>query len=248
MADHNAHVFIDIPDGMSCIGSALLDPFAGERERPLREVFVSAFRISQHPTTRAQFASFLRENQLQFPTDWGPVGQDGWPLSLDQLGDYPMTQVSWELAQDYCRWLGARCGENVVLPTEAEWEKGARGGDDRIWPWGNTFDPSRCNSIESGRDGFCSVFDLEDGASPYGCMHMAGGVWEWCEDFYHPFSHQTVAFVDPVNYLPAPLRVVKGGSAFCTKEIVRPACRDWTNSFNQGGSDDGFRVCIRAWR
>lgn len=247
MTDYNGHSFIEIPEGMSFLGSGFLDPFASERERPLREVFISTFRISQHPTTRSQFSRFLQDYE-QEPIQVGKqVGNDNGGTDLD-YADYPRTQVSWELAQAYCSWLTALCGEKVVLPTEAEWEKAARGGDERIWPWGNSFDPALCNSTESGRDGFCSVFDLPEGASPYGCMHMSGGVWEWCEDFYNASSHQILPFIDPVNLVPGPQRVVKGGSAYCTKEIVRPACRDWTNSFNQGGGDDGFRVCIRNWR
>ena len=248
MMEINGHVFADIPEGVSCIGSGPLDPFAGERERPLREVYISTFSISIHPTTRKQFAAFLKHTGQPFPETWGPLTRDGWPVTLESDGDYPVTTVSWETANLYCLWLSSRSGENVVLPTEAEWEKAARGGDDRMWPWGNFFDASRCNSVEAGQGGFSSVYEYESGASPFGCMHMAGGVWEWCNDFYHPFSHQSAAFVNPVNYLPSPQRVVKGGSVFCTKEIVRPACRDWTNSINQGGADDGFRVCIRRWR
>jgi serine/threonine-protein kinase len=160
----------------------------------------------------------------------------------------PVTQISWDAAQAYCTWLSERSGLRVCLPTEAEWEKAARGADDRAYPWGNTFHAARCNSIEDGRSGFCMVHELPEGASPYGCMHMAGGVWEWCADFYHPRSHDTASAVNPVNLLPAARRVVKGGSAFCTQEIVRPAGRDWTNSVNQGGGDDGFRICVRDWR
>lgn len=248
MVSLNSHEFLEIDEGLACLGSDIVDIHAGPREFPLREVYVSTFEISKYPTTRSQFANFLISARLPLPSGWSDTDENGWPRALEAEGDFPMTQVSWELANAYCDWLSVTSGEPVVLPTEAEWEKAARGGDDRIWPWGDEFDANRCNSAESGRDGFCPIQEYAEGASPYGCMHMAGGVWEWCEDYHHPFSHQSIASVDPVNLTPARQRVVKGGSAYCTKEIVRPAGRDWTNSINQGGGDDGFRVAIRRWR
>ena len=241
---YNGHFFVDIPEGLSFLGSNLLDPFSGELERPLRQVYISSFQMSRYPTTVAQFHAFLVEAS---PKVRFPFSGKAWDRRVEERPDYPVTNVSWETASHYCAWLSERSGRCIALPTEAEWEKAARGGDDRIWPWGDEFEAGKCNSAESGDD-FCPVTDFPEGASPYGCLHMSGGVWEWCEDFHHSFSHRQSEFVDPVNLVPAPRRVVKGGSAFCTKEIVRPACRDWTNSFNQGGGDDGFRICIRDWR
>jgi formylglycine-generating enzyme required for sulfatase activity len=245
MSNLNGHVFIEIEEGVSCIGSDTLDPYASERERPLREVFISTFEISKYPTTLLQFANFLLSNQIPFPERWGAANHQGLPVLLEERGDYPATNISWEIANDYCSWLSSTSGKNVVIPTEAEWEKAARGGDSRIWPWGNEFNPNYCNCFESGTEDFCKVCEYENGSSPYGCMHMSGGVWEWCFDFHDPDFYQNMPLVNPVNLVPSRQRVVKGGSAFCTKEIVRPACRDWTNSINQGGGDDGFRVAIR---
>jgi len=235
---------------MSCLGSSATDPYASEREKPLREVYISSFLVCRHPTTRRQFANFIEVTGFKFSRYWDPAGKEFAEL-LEEGDDLPAIFISWEAAQAYCLWLGSIMRTTVCLPTEAEWEKAARGGDDRLWPWGDEFDPSLCNSAETlGRypAAFCPVTELAEGASPYGCLHMAGGVWEWCEDFYHPYSHREASFLDPVNLMPSHQRVVKGGSAYCVKEIVRPACRDWTNSFNQGGGDDGFRVCIRTWR
>lgn len=241
----NGHDLIEIPEGMSCLGSDLHDPYASERERPLREVFISTFWISRHPTTRRQFANYLRD--LTGGLGGGQNAEAALALAREDSAraDFPITQIGWDAAHSYCAWLSAKFGVNADLPTEAEWEKAARGGDDRLWPWGNHFRPEWCCSIESGRTDFCEVQDLPEGASPYGAMHMAGLVWEWCRDYYDPYAHRSAALVNPVNSVPAPQRVVKGGSAFCTLEIVRPACRDWTNSINQGGGDDGFRIVVR---
>jgi formylglycine-generating enzyme required for sulfatase activity len=247
----NGHELIQIPGGFSCVGSDELDPFASARERPLREVFVSEFLISKYPTTYRQYYQYCFQTHITLPSGWNSVGNGNFEAVLNQYSDFPATYISWDMAMRYCHWLSTQSGKHFTLPTEAEWEKAARGGDARIWPWGNTFEPDYCNSIESGRDGFCSVYEYEKGASPFGCHHMAGGVWEWCLDCYHPFGHATLPTVNPINLAPARQRVVKGGSAFCTKEIVRPACRDWTNSVNQGGADDGFRIVLRTgnlWR
>lgn len=243
----NGHDFIEIPEGISCIGSDALDPYASDKERPLREVFISTFWISKYPTTILQFYNYLKSTRRNIPSNWGKMNKKGMPHLLDKYEDYPVTNVSWEMAVEYCVWLRNLSEKNVVLPTEAEWEKAARGEDAKIWPWGNSFNAKFCNSMESGRNSTCSVYEYKEGASPYGVMHMSGNVWEWCQDFWHPISHDEIKFINPVNFKPSGRRVVKGGSAFCTKEVIRPACRDWTNSVNQGGGDDGFRVAIRLF-
>lgn len=239
----NGHDFCHIPAGMACLGSSYLDPYSSPRERPLREIYISELYISRFPTTRDQLGRYLRDVGAGSPEH---VQLSNEFLSVDP--QIPATGVSWELAAAYCRWLSDRSSLPISLPSEAEWEKAARGADDRIWPWGDTFDASMCVSQESG----CGLLPVEDradsSASPFGCSHMAGGVWEWCLDFYHEFSLMLAAPVDPLSSRPSARRVVKGGSAFCTKEVIRPACRDWTNSHNQGGGDDGFRVCYRPWQ
>lgn len=231
------HEWIEVPAGFAFLGSDDSDPFASDNEKPLRRVYVERFWISKHPTTHAQLATFYHEASVKPP--------DSWAREASSLPvRFPGVYVSWDLATHYCTWLSSRTGHAIRLPTEAEWEKAARGPDGRIWPWGNRFDPALCCSAERG-GGFCGVDDLADGASPYGVMHLAGGVWEWCIDF-HRGAHLNVEVLDPVDRSPALKRVVKGGSAYCTKEIVRPACRDWTNMVNQGGGDDGMRVVLHG--
>lgn len=243
------HEFVEIPEGFSYLGSDELDPYASEKEKPLRQVFISTFKISKYPTTVEQFVYFLNMTDNISLAKANTIGKksDGSLFARKGFEDYPITGVSWELAVKYCRWLSNIINENVVLPSEAEWEKAARGEDSRIWPWGNTFDSSCCNSIESGRDGLCSVYEYANGASPYGIMHLCGNVWEWCQDYWHAPAHHEALMFNPINLNPSDRKVVKGGSAFCTKEVIRISCRDWTNSVNQGGGDDGFRIAIRSY-
>ena len=100
------------------------------------------------------------------------------PIELKKEGEFPMVGVLWEEAQTYCRWLGMR------LPTEAEWEKAARGTQGRRYPWGDDWDPNKANTIESGLGTVRSVGSYPAGASPYGALDMSGNASEWVEDYY----------------------------------------------------------------
>lgn len=241
------HEFVEIPEGFSYFGSDELDPYASEKEKPLHQVFISTFSISKYPTTVEQFVYFLNETAKTNFKASHTISKKSNGVFVPQKGfeDYPATGVSWEMANEYCKWLSEKMRRNVVIPTEAEWEKAARGDDARIWPWGNVFDQSKCNSQKSSNSGLCSVYDYKNGASPYGVMHLSGNVWEWCFDYWSASTHENLLYFNPINMLLGERKVVKGGSAYCTKEIVRIACRDWTNSVNQGGGDDGFRVALR---
>ena len=158
---------VDIPGGeFKC----------GEQGEP---TYVMAYRISRYPITNGQYARFLAEN----PTYPVPRVEEAWgePYNWDAekrtypegRANHPVVLVSWEDAIAYCEWAGVR------LPTEAEWEKAARGEDGRTYPWGDEFDPQRANVRESGVGSTTPVGVYPDGASPYGLLDCAGNVWEW---------------------------------------------------------------------
>jgi formylglycine-generating enzyme required for sulfatase activity len=201
-------VLVYVPEGEFLMGSE--DDDAWDDEKPQRLVYLDAFWIYQHPVTNTQFAAFVDASGHQTmaeETGWAWVwdgrnwmqtegatwgAPEGPGSSLAERGDHPVVQVSWFDATAYCQWAGGR------LPTEAEWEKAARGTDGRRFPWGD--DPvagDRANfcdvncpmnwADESRDDGYAGtspVGSYPAGASPYGALDMAGNVWEWVADLY----------------------------------------------------------------
>jgi len=143
------------------------------------------FLIARFPVTNADYAEFVRATGHRRPKHWSAVGY------REGLARHPVTYVSWEDAAAYCRWAGLR------LPTEAEWEKAARGTEAQAFPWGQEFIPENCNTSESKTDGTRPVDAHPGGVSPYGIWDMAGNVWEWTSTEYEQGG---------------PWRVVKGGS------------------------------------
>jgi iron(II)-dependent oxidoreductase len=148
---------------------------ADAQDRPQHAVRVAEYRIDKYPVTNAQYARFLAATGHRRPSTW----KDGRipPGELLQ----PVTLVNWYDAQAYARWAGRR------LPTEAEWEKAARGTDGRRWPWGSSMDPKRLNTYYNIGSA-TNVDAYKDGVSPYGAFDMAGNVAEWVEDDFLPYA------------------------------------------------------------
>ncbi len=195
-----------IPGGEFIMGS----DEGNEDERPQRTVYVDGFNIDIYPVTNAEYKEFVDATGHAPPRHWeGNTYPEG-------KGDHPVVWVSWHDAQAYCQWAGKR------LPTEAEWEKAARGTDGRKWPWGNTFDPTKCNAKESGIGETTPVGKYPEGASPYGVMDMAGNVWEWTADWYEAYpgsSYQSARFGQKN-------KVMRGGSWFDPSTFVRCSVRN----------------------
>jgi len=129
-------------------------------------------RLARTPVTNSQYKAFVEATGHDRPRHW-----EGGQIPPCK-GDHPVVNVNWHDAQAFCQWAGC------CLPTELEWEKGARGTDGRDYPWGDGWQLGRCNTAEAGIGDTTSVTKYANGASPYGLLDMAGNVLEWCEGWY----------------------------------------------------------------
>ena len=220
------------------MGSDPNDRDAFDDEKPVHRLFLPAFQIARTPVTNAQYAIYIQATGTEPPKHW----EDGQPPK-EKL-EHPVVYVSWHDACGYCTWLSRLIRKQVRLPTEAEWEKAARGdGDKRPYPWGETFDMVKCNSAALGLDDTTPVGVFPAGASPYGCLDMAGNVWEWTCSLWRGYPYNPH---DGRENLDAPdneSRVLRGGAFWCDPQDVRCASRD-----RHGARDVrylvGFRVAL----
>jgi formylglycine-generating enzyme required for sulfatase activity len=254
--------FVEIPAGAFRMGSHKTDdPQAYMDEGPSHEVCLPTFWMARYPVTVAQFQVFIRTSGYRpesFAFQEGPA-------------NHPVAQVTWDDSLAYCRWLGERLGElarerlgygalwaalaaghlAVALPSEAEWEKAARGTDARFYPWGEVSDPELANFDRTGLFERSSVGCFPGGASPYGCEEMSGNVWEWTRSLWgeNPgtasFGYPYVA-QDGRENLNAPtnvLRVLRGGGFLSRPWLVRCSSRYWFDP-SLRSDDIGFRVML----
>jgi formylglycine-generating enzyme required for sulfatase activity len=239
-----------IPAGEFLMGSdRSRDETAPDNEQPQHRVYLSDFYLGQYPVTNGQFAAFVKATGYAAHAKWDVRGI--WFLSSVQfpLGSkkHPAVYVSWVDAVAFCDWLSQESGYRVRLPTEAEWEKAARGREGRIYPWGNDWDYRRLNSTYGEADQTTPVGSYSpQGDSPYGLADMAGNVWEWCADWFDETLYQGRAGTvvrNPTGPAQGSRRVLRGGSWSGDRFVARCAYR---NRFDPGGRHNtyGFRVAI----
>ena len=200
------------------------DPFTmgtdgSEDEAPQQAIHLDRFEIAKHPVTNQSYESFLNDNSDQpAPEYW-----KGRTPPADLL-NHPVVEVTWDDAQAYVAWLSAKTGQTYRLPTEAEWEKAARGTDGRIYPWGAAFDASMCNTREEGPGHSTPVDYYPEGSSPYGVMDMAGNTSEWCSDWYKE-GYAEIPSPNPTGPQIGEHRVTRGSSWRYSTNMARCAAR-----------------------
>lgn len=222
--------FVLVPKGKFIMGGT------GSDELPKGKINIPYdYWMARFPVTNAQYNQFVLPVKVKHP-----VG------NWEKIKDHPVVNVNWNLAMLYCMWLNDEFAHEMPdgyifrLPTEAEWEKAARGIDSREYPWGNVFDPTRSN-CENFSQTTTPVGQFSPrGDSPCGCADMAGNVWEWCHSLYKPYPYK--ANDGREDEAAAGNRSFRGGSWYNDRTAARCAAR------NDGGPVDlpfpnwGFRV------
>jgi len=171
-----------------------------------------------------------------------PLEDGSYYYGNSEYDNDPVILVSWYDAQDYCHWA------ERVLPTEAQWEKAARGTEGQIYPWGNEAPNSTLSNYDGNVGNTTAVGSYLQGASPYGAMDMAGNVWEWVNDWYS----ESYYYVSPVNNPPGPAtgtnKVFRGGSwhdfYIDNATTLRSAFREFRYSPDHGHPSYGFRCAL----
>ncbi len=214
-----------VPAGEFWMGS---DDFP--QEKPRHRVYLDAYSIDKYEVTNSLYKRFMEATGRKAPDYWNDSTWNG-PTQ-------PVVGVSWHDAEAYCRWAGKR------LPTEAEWEKAARGTDGRRYPWGDQWDSSRANSGESKIGKTVPVGSYPGGVSPYGAHDLAGNVWEWVADWYDADYYKQSPVRNPTGPASGRDKVLRGGSWFKIPVMLRSAYRDhlWPDYWSK---EFGFR-CARG--
>ena len=257
LSDDSFLVFI--PGGTFEIGSN-----KGDRdEKPKRQIYVNSFWIDQHELTVSKFARFVIQTAYKTTAEkkgWSWVwdstlkkGRGGWrkekgiswkkpqgsSSDWKKMPEQPVSQVSWFDANAYCKWAWRE------LPTEAQWERAARGNDDRMFPWGNQLDSKYAN-LKGKRDGFSGVSPVGsflEGASVFGVLDMSGNVWEWVSDWYASKHYERIKLKNPLGPKKGKKKVIRGAS-WGSKLLWSRVSNRYSRNRNYRNNKIGFRCAL----
>ncbi len=202
--------FVHVPGGAFLMGAGAEDGYAEADEKPQHRVHLDGYWMGKVTVTNAQYACYR-------------AAQGKRHIYMKHKADYPVVNVRWQDAVAFCAWASAQSGMMVRLPTEAEWEKAARGTDGRLYPWGNEAPNAQL-----------AVFNTEDvrvvgscpaGTSAYGALDMAGNVWEWVSDWYAADYYANAPDENPTGPASGEYRVLRGGSWFNSVRNLRASVR-----------------------
>lgn len=228
-----------VASGLFLMGSGDDDGDADDDEKLQHSLRLLDYRIGRSPVTNAQYAAFVQATEHRVPNHWVrneiPAGKEV----------HPVVKVSWADAVAYCQWLSQATGKPYRLPTEAEWEKAARGSAGWIYPWGNGWVEQHCNTLEGGAGDTTPVGAFPAGASPYGLLDMVGNVWERCAtEMGKPYPYDIAEDEWSSDYLAKTgVRVLRGGSFYHPQHNARCTYRGG-DAGDGRHADLGFRVLI----
>ena len=227
-----------IPAGEFLMGSPESETLAHDDEKPQHRVNLDAYYIDIYEVTNSLYANCVKSEACSSPRDVSSKTRVSYYDNPD-FGNYPVIWVDWNQARSLCQWRGAR------LPTEAEWEKAARGIDGKSYAWGDKTPDCNFANFRGCVNDTSQVGSYSLGVSPYSVFDMAGNVWEWVQDWYQiPYYASLSAWSNPLGPNSGDGRVLRGGSWASTEGFMRSAHR---NSFDASETNDGigFR-CART--
>lgn len=207
-----------VPEGEFIMGSiynSYVPIYIFSRD-PNHKIYLEDFFIDKYEVNNGQYAEFLNKNGNQIESDsyWFDsingenkiIFENGEWKALDEYYNHPVAEINWYGAQSYCEWVGGK------LPTEAQWEKAARGNDGRVFPWGNNIDSNYLNYKYSYIGDTTQVGNYPLGKSYYGAMDMAGNVWEWVDDWFESDYYKNSPYENPLGPITGDKKGVRGGS------------------------------------
>jgi formylglycine-generating enzyme required for sulfatase activity len=182
------------------VGLLFLDESGRDQRTPQQKPMIDPFRISKYPITHGQYQVFRDDPNGYCNAQWWEFSPSAYKCRLNNPEpkpgrfkgeERPCEMVNWYDAMAFCFWLSSKLGTQVTLPTALDWQRAARGDDNRLYPWGNEFDRNRCNTRESEIKMTSVVMRYKDGVSPFNVYDMAGNVWEWCLNAKPPTENST---------------------------------------------------------
>ena len=190
-SDSTGKMEVQIPAGHFLMGDTR------DKNAPVHKVYLNAYWVDTREVTNAQYREFV--------TGTGHAAPRYWSEAKYNDPNQPVVGVSWHDANAYCSWKGKR------LPTEAEWERAARGAQSRLYPWGDRFDVTRANTRETRNRRPLPVGTFPEGATSEGLLDMSGNVWEWCRDWFDDGYYRVSPLNNPTGPEAGKKRVIRGG-------------------------------------
>lgn len=236
LSEKDGMVLVYVQGGKFKMGTDVGFPYQG----PMHTVSLDSFWIDKTEVTNQMYQKCVEAGACEPPAKSGSFTRESY-FGDPEYANYPVIYVDWYRAEAYCKWAGRR------LPTEAEWEKAARGTDGRTYPWGEEIDCNLANY--SPEEGAC-IGDTSEtgsylaGASPYGALDMGGNVWEWVSDWYGSDFYKSSPSSNPTGPSTGDQRAFKGGCWDDTSKYISSAYRFGWNPSDDSTSVIGFRCAL----